>query len=736
VPARVLGMIGVGHMSSLRELSQGKTLQQAAADASQKLWRFFQRHASVIGWALLALWLVWWVSNLINYRMAFAEATWIRFPAFGVDFVNPIAPGVRTWVEGGDPYEKKHLLLVYPPIVLRLFIWAKLMPPEVSARVWICLAAACAVIGALASVRIRRQLGLANVPASFGVAVILYSTPVLFALERANYDLLIVPLVVAAVMLMRRETETADVIAAFLLAVAIWAKLYPGLLVLAVLALRRWRLTIWLAVFGALIGLADVPQLMRFLVNNNIHIEQAWALARWLSDTIHPWNHPLPNSWPALWSGTPLAWLPGQIGAALLLGAPLLWVSSHMYWSPARDRLVLPYFLWVIALGTFVPPVSNDYNLTPLPLAILAVWNRDNRWFVHVALAALLLWWQPFHFPLPVTGHSPLGGGRIFLFIKLAGLFATGAALVERAHKLSHETHYDLRRDILELKRLFGAAVQYPFSVLSHSNVADNRAKLTKDNDSPSSGKIEFHGLQLVPFDSPDRIGVREPMDINPASRWHLPAFVERYGGFFPPAQQTERHISAFDELDLARRDMLVLLMRDVIQRKVKGDFAELGVFRGATAKLFHHYAPERQLHLFDTFVGFDDRDLQAEPKGNINYDARGWFGDTNMAEAKAYIAPLNKNVHFYPGFFPESVPAKLKRKRFAFVHLDVDLYTPTYAGLEFFYRRLSRGGILVIHDYNAWLGTRQAVDKFFADKAETPLPMPDRSGSAVIVKQ
>ncbi len=73
------------------------------------------------------------------------------------------------------------------------------------------------------------------------MAVILYSTPVLFALERANYDLLIIPLVVGAVVLMRRKTETADVIAAFLLAVAIWAKLYPGLLVLAILALQRWR---------------------------------------------------------------------------------------------------------------------------------------------------------------------------------------------------------------------------------------------------------------------------------------------------------------------------------------------------------------------------------------------------------------------------------------------------------------------------------------------------------------
>lgn len=710
-------------------------MQQAATNASRKLWHIFQRYASLLGWVLLIVWLIWWVSNLIHYRMAFAEITWIRFPAFGVDFINHVDKGVRTWVAGGDPYAERHLLLAYPPIVLRLFMWAKLTAPEISVRIWICLAAAFAVVGALASVRTRRELGLAQIPASLGVAVILYSTPVLFALERANYDLLIIPLVVGAVVLMRRKTETADVIAAFLLAVAIWAKLYPGLLVLAILALQRWRLTIWLAVFGTLIGLADVPELMRFLVNNKIHIDQAWAISRWLSDTIHPWNHPLPNDWPALWSGTPLAWLPGQLGAALLLGAPLLWVSSHMYRSPDRDRLILPYFFWVIALGTFVPPVSNDYNLTPLPLAVLAIWNRDNRWFVHVALAALLLWWQPFHFPLPVTGHSPLGGGRVILFIKLAGLIATGVALVERAHKLSHETGYDLRGDFLELKELFNRAAGRALGVLSRSKAAGT-ATSAKDSGSPVSGKIEFHGLQLVLFDNPNRVGVREPMDIHPASRWHVPAFVERHGGFFPPGNQAGRNISAFDELDLARRDMLVLLMRDVIRRNVKGDFAELGVFRGATAKLFHHYAPERPLHLFDTFAGFDDRDLRAEPEGNVVYDARGWFSDTNLAEATAYIAPLNKNVHFHPGFFPKSVPAKLRRKRFAFVHLDVDLHAPTYAGLEFFYHRLSPGGILVVHDYNAWLGTRQAVDEFFADKTETPLPMPDRSGSVAIVKQ
>jgi Macrocin-O-methyltransferase (TylF) len=51
-------------------------------------------------------------------------------------------------------------------------------------------------------------------------------------------------------------------------------------------------------------------------------------------------------------------------------------------------------------------------------------------------------------------------------------------------------------------------------------------------------------------------------------------------------------------------------------------------------------------------------------------------------------------------------------------------------------YDRLSPGAMVVVHDYNAWFAARQAVDEFFSHKPEVPLPMPDRSGSVVIVKQ
>jgi len=70
------------------------------------------------------------------------------------------------------------------------------------------------------------------------------------------------------------------------------------------------------------------------------------------------------------------------------------------------------------------------------------------------------------------------------------------------------------------------------------------------------------------------------------------------------------------------------------------------------------------------------------------------------------------------------------------FVHLDADLYDPTLSGLRFFYPRLSKRGILLVHDYNAWPGARRAVDEFFSALPELPIPMPDKSGSALIVKQ
>jgi O-methyltransferase len=44
-------------------------------------------------------------------------------------------------------------------------------------------------------------------------------------------------------------------------------------------------------------------------------------------------------------------------------------------------------------------------------------------------------------------------------------------------------------------------------------------------------------------------------------------------------------------------------------------------------------------------------------------------------------------------------------------------------------------GGFILAHDYNSWPGARKAVEQFFRDKPEIPIPMPDKSGSALVLK-
>lgn len=225
-------------------------------------------------------------------------------------------------------------------------------------------------------------------------------------------------------------------------------------------------------------------------------------------------------------------------------------------------------------------------------------------------------------------------------------------------------------------------------------------------------------------------------MDIHPKGRWANKDFQAATGGFFPSEGRGERKICNLESWDNTRRDMLILLLRTLVEKKISGSLAELGVYQGNTARLIHHYLPERPLHLFDTFEGFTERSVEAE-KGHTAFETKGSkFSDTSVEKVRARIAPRNDQVRFHPGYFPDSLPEDFPETPFAFVHLDADLYEPTYEGLRYFYPRMVTHGMLLVHDYNAWSGARKAVDDFCVDKPELPIPLPDKSGSVLLVKQ
>src|SRR5438132_8866828 len=56
---------------------------------------------------------------------------------------------------------------------------------------------------------------------------------------------------------------------------------------------------------------------------------------------------------------------------------------------------------------------------------------------------------------------------------------------------------------------------------------------------------------------------------------------------------------------DPVRIASIGLALATIEREAIDGDLAELGVWRGDTSVILHHLAPERALHLFDTFAGF-----------------------------------------------------------------------------------------------------------------------------------
>jgi hypothetical protein len=186
---------------------------------------------------------------------------------------------------------------------------------------------------------------------------------------------------------------------------------------------------------------------------------------------------------------------------------------------------------------------------------------------------------------------------------------------------------------------------------------------------------------------------------------------------------------------DASRFIALMLNLRQLDKDAIPGDFAELGVFKGNSAALLAHFAAQsgRRLFLFDTFQGFDPRDLVGVDQAQGH---RTEFADTSLGAVRENVRHDGCTV-YVPGFFPESITDEVRASRFALAHIDCDLFLPMKAALEFFYARMPRGGLLLLHDYGSgtWDGATRAIDEFTQDTGEYLILWPDKSGTAAIRK-
>lgn len=159
---------------------------------------------------------------------------------------------------------------------------------------------------------------------------------------------------------------------------------------------------------------------------------------------------------------------------------------------------------------------------------------------------------------------------------------------------------------------------------------------------------------------------------------------------------------------------------------QVAGARAECGVYRGATALLLCHAWRSRETHfdgsefyLIDSFAGSSDsgeRDLIPVREGSATR-MKPFFPagktDTSPQLVRSFFGEFPK-VEICAGWIPP-VLDELPPRAWSFVHLDVTLYEPTLAALEYFYPRLSERGVILCDDYGSIFcpGSKSAWDSF-----------------------
>ena len=161
--------------------------------------------------------------------------------------------------------------------------------------------------------------------------------------------------------------------------------------------------------------------------------------------------------------------------------------------------------------------------------------------------------------------------------------------------------------------------------------------------------------------------------------------------------------------------------------RDVSGDLAECGVWRGQSLVPMGVYLQQRHIskrvYGFDSFKGFPESVVLDKKFGGTNEEWKqpGVMSNTSIDVVRSKLVQFGVgNVELVEGFFENTLPS-YSDYTFSFVHLDCDLYSSYKVCLEFFYPRMSPGGIILLDEYNdpPWPGCNQAVDDFLHDKPE-----------------
>ncbi len=169
-----------------------------------------------------------------------------------------------------------------------------------------------------------------------------------------------------------------------------------------------------------------------------------------------------------------------------------------------------------------------------------------------------------------------------------------------------------------------------------------------------------------------------------------------------------------------------------------QGDFVECGVNAGFMSSAIMHRLEwqriEKAFFLIDTFSGpvlsqYSDEEVE-RGQMKVAEDAmakRAYVMDPDLARANFVEW---RNVEIVQGVVPD-VLEQLKVDRVAFLHLDMNCAHPERAAFEYFWEKLSPGGVVLLDDYAAYGydALAKAIDEAARAREAEVLSLPTGQG-------
>lgn len=166
--------------------------------------------------------------------------------------------------------------------------------------------------------------------------------------------------------------------------------------------------------------------------------------------------------------------------------------------------------------------------------------------------------------------------------------------------------------------------------------------------------------------------------------------------------------------------NQLIEALKTIEAEKIPGDYIETGVWRGGLPIIMRAFLEsvnnkERTVWLADSFKGLPED--SEDPKDKAAHLLLGPIAHLTASRKQVeksleFFGLKDNQVKFLEGWFKDTLRT-MPNTPLALVRLDGDYYESTRDAIVELYPKLSKGGYLIVDDYNLPLGCKRAIDEY-----------------------